>query len=155
MQEAICRTLEMGVDIKVACAREGISDATYYHWRRLGRQGREPYAAFLTATEKALAEVEARATHRVLKDSTWQSAAWWLKWRKTGGRTQVEISGPDGRPIQLSPALAEEMRAVILFGQEPAQLPDGASGDGDGAADSSDGASELLGPLDGELDELE
>lgn len=122
VQDAICKTLQFGVDVPTACAREGISQATYYSWRKQGEQGQEPFASFLAATEKAMAELEAKVTVQILKQSqaNWQAGAWWLRFRKTGGKQQVELTGPGGGPLTgtLSPEAAEVIREKILYGDK-------------------------------------
>jgi hypothetical protein len=120
--EAVCRTLMAGVDIETACRREGISDGSYYGWRRRGIAGEEPYASFLEATDRAMANVEVAVTSYILRDAKqdWKAGAWWLRFRKTQGKQVVELTGKDGAPItvgQLSPDAADEIRQKILYGE--------------------------------------
>lgn len=125
MQESICKTLGAGVDVETAALREGINRATVYNWLKWGREGTEPYASFVEATDMALANVETQVTYQILKASkqSWQAAAWWVKWQKTRGSQRIELTGKDGAPLssgQLTPEAAELIRQKILFGdREP------------------------------------
>lgn len=122
------RALSYGIDVGTACAVEGISRPVYYHWRKRGETGEEPYASFLIATEQAMARTETRVTGSVVKaavDGNWQAGMAWLRFRKTGGKTQVELSGPEGKPIgYLSAEAAEEIRRKVLYGEVGGEDPD-------------------------------
>ena len=124
LQEAICKTLQAGVDVETACLRDGISRESYFEWRKRGREGEEPYAGFLAATTKAHAEVEAGLTYQILKASKthWQAAAWAIKWRATKGVQRVEVTGQDGAPISgtLTSEAVDQIRKKILYGESDA-----------------------------------
>lgn len=142
IQEAVCKTLQYGVDVETACRREGISQATYYRWRKQGEEGTEPFASFLAATEQAMSTVEMKVTAQILRASQtqWQAGAWWLRFRKTGGKQQVELTGPNGQPITgtLSPETAEQIRQHILYGSR-AELPENTRPGQEEAASAPDG----------------
>lgn len=128
LQEEICKTLSCGIDVETACLREGISRSTYYGWRKRGEAGEEPFASFLEATDAAMAEVEKEVTHLIVRAAKvqWQAGAWWLRFRKSGGKQQVELTGPGGAPLamqQLTREQADEIRRKIIFGEgdEPAE----------------------------------
>lgn len=123
LQKSIVQSLAYGIDIETACLREGIARSTFYDWLNYGKAGREPYADFFTACEQAMAEVERKITASILLHTkkSWQAGAWWVKWRKTQGRQQVELTGKDGAPLQtngLTAEAAEVIRETILFGRE-------------------------------------
>jgi hypothetical protein len=136
LQEAICKTLQAGVDVETACLREGVSRDAYFSWRRRGRDGEQPFADFLAATDKALADVETGVTYQILKASKthWQAGAWWVKWRATRGAQRIEISGKDGAPISgaLTHEAVDQIRKKILYG-------DNAANDAENAAAPSGG----------------
>jgi hypothetical protein len=124
LQERICRSLQAGIDVQVACSIEGIGRSTYYEWQKRGRAGEEPYAGFLAATDAAMDRVERAVTSKLLKIAmedrgNWQAAAWWLRFRKTGGKQQVELTGAGGAPLNgvLTREGAEEIRKKVLFGE--------------------------------------
>jgi hypothetical protein len=137
LQEAICRHLMYGVEVPVACGIEGISKSTYYGWRKRGENGEEPYASFLVATEQAMDKLEKAVTGTIIQQASkgnWQAGAWWLRFRKNGGRQQLELTGPGGSPLgagTLTPEAAEEIRRKILFGERalPADAGDDEGGD--------------------------
>jgi hypothetical protein len=121
-QERVCRALQAGIDVRTACSIEGIGKTTYYDWRKRGEAGEEPYASFLEATERAMDRIEAAMSATIVKaamEGHWPAAAWWLRFRRTGGITKVELSGPGGKPVALSKEAAAEIREKILFGEEP------------------------------------
>jgi hypothetical protein len=129
MQAEICKTLGAGVDIETACLREGVGRSTYYDWKKRADEGEEPFATFVVECERVMATVETAVTVTILKAAkvNWQAGAWWLRFKKTGGKQQVELSGPGGRAIGvLSEAAADEIRHRILYGDlKPAELPSG------------------------------
>jgi hypothetical protein len=137
---SLCKTLSIGVDVNTACLREGISRATYYVWRQRGLGGEghepeEPYAQFVEAVDKAIANAEARMLANVVKaaDSDWRAAAWFLERRNRevyGSTQKVELSGTDGGAIKtqtthrvLTPGDADEIRRKILFGENEEDRP--------------------------------
>ena len=128
LQESICKTLGAGVDVETAALREGISRSTIYNWMKWGREGQEPYASFVESTEIAQASVTTQVTYQILKasKSSWQAAAWWVKWQATRGAQKIELSGPGGVPLstgQLTPEAADLIRQKILFGEREGPPP--------------------------------
>lgn len=128
LQQKVCDALRFGVPLEVACGHAGIGRRTFFEWRARGEKGEEPYAAFLAATEMAQDSVEAYVTANILAKAktNWQAGAWWLRFRKTGGKQQIELTGKDGQPLSgtLTSEAAELIRQKILYGDKaPAQLP--------------------------------
>lgn len=121
LTEAVCKTLQAGVDVETACKREGVSSRTYERWRAAGNRGEEPYATFMEAVEQAMARLEVNVTAQVIKatSSNWQAAAWWIKHRRSGGVQRIELTGKDGAPIsgQLTAEGADAIRQSILYGK--------------------------------------
>jgi hypothetical protein len=136
LQERVCIALKGGLDIEQACALNMINRATFYEWRKRGRGGEEPYAAFLAATEEAMLRVDLALHGTVLREALGDKernrspnprmALEYLKYRKTGGRQQVELTGPDGTPIPILGALtndaADMIRRRILYGERPPEI---------------------------------
>jgi hypothetical protein len=127
--------LRTGNWVATACAWAGISDSTYRTWMDRGRQARRRkdegeglpegeaiYLRFLGEVEQAEAEAEARAVANLMRQTADSPAAalgflsvrFPQRWRQ---KSQVEISGPDGGPIPLSPILSalgdDELEARI------------------------------------------
>ena len=134
LQMSICTRLECGIDIELACRREGISSDTYYEWMRRGRAGEQPYEDFVEAVEVARAECEIEVTRNIIRASRnrWQAGAWWIKWRHSHGIQKVELTGKDGSPIagQLTPEGADMIRQRILYGDRPPKQLAAAGGGG-------------------------
>ena len=82
VQAIILRRIRAGNYRHVAAAAAGVHRNTLINWERWGEEGREPYAGFLCAMQKAEADAEARALRRVrMGGDGWQSMAWWLERR--------------------------------------------------------------------------
>jgi hypothetical protein len=63
--EAIVATVSKGIAPEVAAQAEGISQATYYSWRKQGQEGAEPYATFWNAVTRAIAVSEVSLVEKV------------------------------------------------------------------------------------------
>ena len=63
--EAIIDNILHGCYASVACKAAGIADTTLAEWRRMGEEGREPYAGFASALKVAEAECEKRLSKRL------------------------------------------------------------------------------------------
>ena len=90
-----------------AAAMADVTRQTFYDWL-------DADPTFSDAVQKAESVAESRYLSRVTKaamEGTWQAAAWWLERRmpehySLRNLSKVEVSGPDGGPIALSPVLA-------------------------------------------------
>ena len=81
VQSTIVKCLKDGNTRNDSALYAGISHTTFYNWLERGRQGEEPFLAFLEAVEKAEAEAmiaNVAIIQRAAND-TWQAAAWWLE----------------------------------------------------------------------------
>jgi len=129
LQTRVCDALRCGLEVEDACKLEGIGLSTYFEWRKRGAAGEEPYASFFQATEEAYLRVDLVLSGSILKaaEKNWKAAAWYKKFRATGGRQQVELSGPGGAPLQgaLTQESADLIREKILFGDTKKKLPEG------------------------------
>jgi len=95
----ICGQVEAGLTVRVAARAAGIARSTLYSWLELGRQGREPYAAFAARLERAKGLCEARAAQQVYAAGAkdWRAAAWMLerRWPKRYAlRQTVRVERP-------------------------------------------------------------
>jgi len=96
LQERIVAFLRGGNYVETAAACVGIHKDTFYDWCKKGRKGIKPYASFVEAVDKAMAESEARDVTLIGKAATvnWQAAAWRLERRmpqKWGRRDRMEL----------------------------------------------------------------
>lgn len=77
VQKEIVRLIEEGCYIEDACLLAGISQSTYYNWKKWGEEGQEQYVGFLEALKKAEAE-DRRGVIAKLKehgDRDWKAEA--------------------------------------------------------------------------------
>jgi len=58
VQETICNAIRMGNYLVTATRAAGVSIDSLQRWRRLGEEGRQPFADFLAAVEQAETECE-------------------------------------------------------------------------------------------------
>lgn len=106
LQERLVAFLRAGNYVETAAACAGIHKDTFYEWCKKGRKGEEPFAAFVEAVDKAIAESEARDVALIGKAATvnWQAAAWRLERKmphKWGRHERHELTGANGGPIEM------------------------------------------------------
>lgn len=97
LQERLVAFLRAGNYVETAAACAGIHKDTFYEWCKKGRKGEEPFAAFVEAVDKAIAESEARDVALIGKAATvnWQAAAWRLERKmSTSGNVTSATSSP-------------------------------------------------------------
>jgi hypothetical protein len=95
----ICAQVEAGLTMRVAARAAGIGRRTLYNWLTLGREGREPYAAFAARLERAQGLCEARIAQQVYAAGAedWRAAAWMLERRfprRWSSRQTVQVERP-------------------------------------------------------------
>jgi hypothetical protein len=61
----VVKSVEMGIAPDVACAAEGISNASYWSWKKQGQEGVEPYATFWSQITRAIATSEVLLVQKV------------------------------------------------------------------------------------------
>ena len=109
--EVLLGALRAGNTRRAAAAYAEVSHQTFYNWLQ--------DLTFVDAVEKAEADAEARAVAIVIRAAqggTWQAAAWWLERRRQDMyalRAKVEVSGPDGGPIQTQETLDDHERIAL------------------------------------------
>lgn len=67
VQDAIAKALQVGATWKMAAAAAGVSPAVVLDWKRLGRDGKAPYAEFLRVCTVSEAKGGMAALSRVVK----------------------------------------------------------------------------------------
>lgn len=118
--DAIVEAIREGNFAQVAAASNGITEQTYYNWLKRGQTDlasedvdtqQSIYAQFFEAVKAAEAEAEARMVHLLQREDKWQRRAWWLERRfpkRWGQKQSVELSGPDGGPVEVDSKAALE-----------------------------------------------
>jgi hypothetical protein len=118
VQERIITALRAGNYQETAANYAGISGKTFYEWMARGETGEEKdviYREFRDAVQKAKSDAEVRDLYLIdqaAQSGSWQAAAWKLERKfphKWGRVNRTEISGPEGKPVQV-----ETMRAELL-----------------------------------------
>ena len=130
VQTRIIDALRAGNYIEAACGYAGITTQTYWQWMAKANQPgprMSLYAEFRDAANKARADAEIRnvaIVQKVAQDGrTWQASAWWLersfptRWGRMQ-RTQVELSGPNGQPVQIADPRAT-LLSLLGYGTQP------------------------------------
>ena len=103
LQSEICKYIEAGSYIKVACQAVGIDEQTYYDWLQKAERDKKRkvvsiYTQFAQSAKKAEAKAEVKNIAIIEKAAidTWQAAAWYLerKYRnRWGQRSEIEHKG--------------------------------------------------------------
>lgn len=92
LQEKICKYIENGYTVEQACALSGISESTYYDWKKRGKKAKSgKFSDFLEAVKKAEKIAESKylaiITRAAVGDpekkvkGDWKAAAWYLERR--------------------------------------------------------------------------
>ncbi|MDQ0417907.1 transposase [Croceifilum oryzae] len=126
IQQKIVDSLRMGNYIETAASYSGISKTTLYDWLKKGaREETGKYMVFSNAVQVAMAEAEMRDVAVIAQASkdNWQAAAWRLERKypnRWGRKTQHEISGKDGKPIEIAPRelLADKLEQLAKKREE-------------------------------------
>lgn len=85
LQNAVAADVKRGCSFADAAMVNGITATTLFNWRRRGKAGEEPFAAFFEALETARAESKKEAIDWVRNGTLasgapdWKSQAWWLE----------------------------------------------------------------------------
>ena len=94
-----------GIDAVVAAKAGGISQSTFYEWRKRGENGERPFAQFVAELEQAAAQAEAYAVALIYRamqrDPRW--AKWFLerKYPQRWGHRPLVAFEPEG-PVEIT-----------------------------------------------------
>lgn len=108
-QEAICQRVTLGATIPAACKASGVSWNTAKDWLRRGREGKQPYAAFVEAIDEAKAKWEVASNlviTKAAKKGDWKAAAWALERR-------VRAYAPPTQRVDIEVKSAEWLRVTL------------------------------------------
>jgi hypothetical protein len=108
VHERVCQGLRDGGHMEQAAAYAGVHRATVYRWLARGESDDAPqrfrdYAAAVGEAEAGF-EIASLALIARAGDEDWRARAWLVERRhprRWGRRKALELSGPDGEPIQL------------------------------------------------------
>jgi hypothetical protein len=122
-RERILQALRVGNFRTTAARYAGVSDSVFYEWIGQGREDRasgirSDYADFVDAVERAEATAEATLVANVMAAAPKapQAALQMLSMRfrdRWGAVQKVEVSGPGGGPVAISPVLGQIPDAVL------------------------------------------
>lgn len=106
LQERIVKDLADGQTRVCASARANIGIRSFQKWLALGKQGKQPYAAFYTAVKKAERDAESAAVSAIREagQKLWTAYAWWLERKfpdSWGKRDRLELSGNKRKPVEV------------------------------------------------------
>ena len=121
-RQKLLEALRAGNYRETACQYAGISHQTLRNWILKAEQPDAPdeYIEFVEAIKKAEADAEVTdiaLIRQAAQGGTWQAAAW-IRERKNPERwgrreqQQVELSGPDGGPVQLGVGALADVAAI-------------------------------------------
>lgn len=101
LQASIALSVAAGAPIPIAAASAGVPKSTWRDWLAKGREGVEPYAAFVEAMESAKAAFAAGAVRKITAagEFDWHPLAWLLERRfphQFGRRQALELAGSVG-----------------------------------------------------------
>lgn len=121
-QEAVLELVRQGVTHKQAALQAGISESTFYLWRKKGREARSgQYREFVDALEVAEAKAEAGLTlqMRVHATKDWRAAAFMLerrfpdRWKKREQVDNTHQGVVGGAPVGVQLQLADMTPAQL------------------------------------------
>lgn len=133
-QARICDLIESGNTVAVAAQAAGITEQTFYNWKRRGEAAEErqrvgekltaterSYLSFFEAIKRAEAVSHAAAVAQIRKagDKQWQALAWWLerKFPEQWGRRDTTKIEATVRQKEVKPEeLSDEELALLLQG---------------------------------------
>jgi transposase len=115
-EEKIIEALRAGNTKRAAAAAGGVGASTLFAWIA-------EFPEFKDAIERAEADAERAMVARVrdaAESGIWTAAAWWLERRRPGDfarrekvESKVELSGPDGGPIETVAGLSDHEKRAL------------------------------------------
>lgn len=125
--DKIVRLVGVGNYMETAAATCGISKDTLYRWLKQGaRQGKGLARDLADGVYEATARCEAHDVAFMHKaaETDWRAAAWRLQHRfpERWGRARVEVSGPEGGPVQVQADWRSELGGLMQNDEARAAL---------------------------------
>ena len=117
-----------GHPVRAMCRALRISPTSHYAWIERGERGEAPFSNYVNAVRAGMSTAERAALTGVRSAfrSDWRSCAWWLEhvMQEDYGRRQVEISGPDGGPVQVEDLTAKVRKVLRATPSGEMGIPD-------------------------------
>jgi hypothetical protein len=108
VQDTLCQALRAGAHMEQAATYAGVHRSTAYRWVARGEADdtQQRFRDFAAAVREAEAGFEIASLELISQagDDDWRARAWLIERRhprRWGRRKALELSGPDGEPIQL------------------------------------------------------
>lgn len=94
---------------KDACILSGITEHTFYEWKRRGLEDLNNekvsvYSKFLQSLKAAEAQAKAEAIKYIQRSEDWKAKAWYLERKyndEFGNRQKIEHSGDEDKPVKV------------------------------------------------------
>jgi transposase len=106
VEKRLCASLAAGNSIATACSLTGISESSFFEWKRRGESGETDFVEFSQSVRRARAKAKQRLVAIIQRQAPrdWKSAAWLLErgFRAEYGKSWCDDSqGGHGRdPVQ-------------------------------------------------------
>jgi hypothetical protein len=113
VHERICDELRKGHRAQGACARAGITTATFYNWIRMGKEGNPHLAQFVEDVEIAYNEAEANAldvVNEVMDDKSTEANP---KLRLEAAQWKLERTRADGYSKQVKTLVDKQIEQFV------------------------------------------
>lgn len=116
VEAKIFARLKKGSSIEVACQLAGIAPSTFYLWKKKGREGDPLFSEFLSRAESAMLEWEEVLLDEIRDGLNAQGEADWrakkaaleLRRRQYRPSSTIEVTGPDGGPVQTALSILDQ-----------------------------------------------
>ena len=132
--EVMAECVKLGMPISDACKYAVIDEKSHYRWMRDGEDGKEgPFREYFLALTRADGDFVRSNLEIIRKGAAKKPAAaqWLLERRRAedfGDKSKVEISGPNGGPVQVVAPEIHQLNLVQLvalggYGRNGRHLP--------------------------------
>lgn len=122
--DRFCEAVRLGMTYKLASQYAGISDMTFYSWKRKADAGSAKHVKFLKTVKTAESHGAAKCLaviERAAEEGSWQAAAWILERRHKYIRETVAVEAPIEDVAEMVDPNSKSGREAIL--EELAKLP--------------------------------
>lgn len=148
-QALMIESIQMGLPVRLACKRAGISHTAHYQWIKRGREeGEGLYADYVDAIEKAEAEgifVRLVRLDMAAEAGSWRADTWYLErcYPEYFARLdRHEITGADGGPVRTAGEVTvniepgpDAIEALAIL-RDVGAIDEGAAGDDSEGSDA-------------------
>jgi transposase-like protein len=117
LQREICALLSQGHTVSAVCGAVGISESSFYQWKR-------DISQFSEATTRAIGQSKIALVDKLRQSADWRAQAFLLerRWPAEFGKTQPRVTQPTPPPVSASGTLnyqatGETLRTMLVTGQ--------------------------------------